>query len=176
MFALANSCTRTYGDLLIVVKRRAKQQRHKQHNRGNNMNVSFIQHVSIRSALTLVFLSGSANAATYSWTEILIPSIGPPQPAFGINDKGQVAVTNAAGTVTGIYSHGIFARLPAPPAGYNSLAAFGINNAGVVTGKALSAACVNCEVGFILTGTTYKFFAQQGFARSTANRHIRAEV
>jgi hypothetical protein len=130
------------------------------------MNVSFIQHVSIRTALTLVFLIGSANAADYSWTEILIPSIGPPQPAFGINDKGQVAVTNAAGTVTGIYSHGIFTRLPAPPAGYNTLTAYGINNAGVVTGSALFAACGNCEVGFILTGTTYKFFSQQGFANT----------
>jgi hypothetical protein len=68
--------------------------------------------------------------------------------------------------VTGIYSHGIFTQLPSPPAGYNSFSAFGINNAGVVTGSALSGACDNCEVGFILTGTTYKFFSQQGFANT----------
>src|SRR5215469_8361212 len=79
---LPNSCIRTYGDLLLVIRRRgAKRQRHNQHN-GNSMNVSFIQHVSIRTALTLVFLIGSANAAAYSWTEILIPSIGPLGPAF----------------------------------------------------------------------------------------------
>ena len=123
------------------------------------------------STIALGLMIGSATNAGqtgsgYSWSEILIPSIGPLGGAFGINDKGQVAVTNAAGTVTGIYSHGIFTRLPAPPAGYNRLSAFGINNAGVVTGSALFAACGNCEVGFILTGTTYKFFSQQGFANT----------
>src|SRR5262252_5899437 len=135
------------------------------------MNVPRIQRIGIACTIALTLMLGSATNAGetgsgYSWSEILVPSIGPPQPAFGINDKGQVAVTNAAVTVTGIYSHGIFTRLPAAPAGYNSLTAYGINNAGVVTGSALSAACGYCEVGFILTGTTYKFFAHPGFANT----------
>ncbi|HVN47179.1 MAG TPA: hypothetical protein VMT66_18290 [Steroidobacteraceae bacterium] len=135
------------------------------------MNVSLVRRIGIACTTALGLMIGSAaNAGEtesgYSWSEILIPRIGPLGSAFNINDKGQVAVTNASGTVTGIYSHGIFTRLPAPPAGYNTLAAYGINNAGVVTGSALSAACGNCEVGFILTGKTYKFFAQQGFANT----------
>ena len=135
------------------------------------MNLSLIQRIGIACAAALSLMTGSAVNASetgsgYSWTEILVPSIGPLGGAFGINDKGQVAVTNAAVTVTGIYSHGIFTRLPPAPAGYSSLTAYGINNAGVVTGSALSAACGNCEVGFILMGTTYKFFAQQGFANT----------
>jgi hypothetical protein len=141
--------------------------------KGETMNASLIQRIASACAVTLSLMIGSAanageTGSGYSWREILIPSIGPLGGAFGINDKNQVAVTNAAGTVTGIYSNGIFNKLPAPPAAYNSLAAFGINNAGVITGSALSAACGNCEVGFILTGTTYKFFAQQGFANTEA--------
>jgi len=131
------------------------------------MTSSIIQRASAAGALMLIFTVGSGSAfAAYSWTEILIPSIGPMGAAFGPNDKGQVAVQSADFSKTGIYRGGIFTRLPAPPAGYNTLAAYGINNAGVVTGSALSAACGNCEVGFILTGTTYKFFAQQGFANT----------
>jgi hypothetical protein len=135
------------------------------------MNDSLVQRIGIACTIALSLLMSSATDAAetesgYSWSEILIPSIGPLGAAFGINDKDQVAVTNAAVTVTGIYSRGVFTRLPAPPAGYSSLTAFGINNAGVVIGSALSAACGDCEVGFILTGTTYKFFGQPGFANT----------
>lgn len=111
-----------------------------------------------------VMVSLAANA--YTWTEILIPNIGPLAVAFGINDNDQVAVTNADSSKTGIYRNGIFTPLPASPAGYSSLTALGINNAGVIAGNALSAACGGCEVGFILNGTSYKFFAQPGFANT----------
>ena len=135
------------------------------------MNVSRIQRIGIACTIALGLMTGSAANAGgtesgYSWSEILIPRIGPMGAAFGPNDKGQVAVQSADFSKTGIYRGGVFTQLPAPPAGYNTLAAYGINNAGVVTGSALSVACGNCEVGFILTGTTYRFFRQQGFTNT----------
>ncbi len=127
------------------------------------MNASFIQRVSVTSALTLIFTIGSSNAAGYSWTEILIPSIGPLGAAAGINDKGQVAVTNADASKTGIYRNGIFTPLPAPPAGYSKVTAWGINNRGIVTGGAFPPSDPTHEQGFILVGSNYTFFSRPGW-------------
>lgn len=137
------------------------------------MNASFIQRVSSRSALTLLFVIGSANADAYSWTEILIPSIGPIGSAFGINDKGQVAVGSADGSNWGIYSNGIFTRLPALPAGYKVNAVLGINNSGIIVGGAFPPTDPTHEQGFILIGSKYTFFSRPGWnnteARAIAN-------
>ena len=129
------------------------------------MNVSFIQRISVASALTLIFTIGSANAAGYSWTEILSPSLGPIGQAFGLNDKGQVAVTSADGSKTGIYRRGIFTPLPSPPAGY-TVAALGINNAGAIVGSAFPASAH--EQGFILIGSSYTFFSRPGWDNTEA--------
>jgi len=126
------------------------------------MNASFIRRVSVTSALTLILTIGSANAAVYSWTEILIPSIGPIGAAFGLNDKGQVAVTSAGSSKTGIYGGGIFTPLSSPPAGYNVFA-HGINDGGTIVGSALSPSDPTHEQGFILIGSTYTFFSRPGW-------------
>jgi hypothetical protein len=126
------------------------------------MNASLIQRVSVTSALTLIFTIASANAAAYSWTEILIPSIGPQGLAIGPNDKGQVAVTNADGSKTGIYRSGIFTPLPSPPPGY-TVAARGINNGGTIVGGAFSPSDPTHEQGFILIGSKYTFFSRPGW-------------
>ncbi len=131
------------------------------------MNASFIQRVSVTSALTLIFTISSANAAAYSWTEILIPSIGPMGIAFGPNDKGQVAVTSADGSKTGIYRSGIFTPLPSPPAGYR-VAATGINNGGTIVGGAFSPSDPTHEQGFILIGSKYTFFSRPGWDNTSA--------
>src|SRR5215472_1677937 len=102
--------------------------RHSTKTKGQAMTSSIIQRASAAGALMLIFTIGSGSAfAAYSWTEILIPSIGPMGAAFGPNDKGQVAVQSADFSKTGIYRGGIYTRLPTPPAGYNTLAAYGIN-------------------------------------------------
>jgi hypothetical protein len=136
------------------------------------MNVTLIQRVSVTGALTLVFTIASASAAAYSWTEILIPSIGPMGGAFGPNDKGQVAVTNADGSKTGIYRSGIFTPLPSPPAGYR-VSATGINNGGIIVGGAFSPSDPTHEQGFVLIGSKYTFFSRPGWdnteARAIAN-------
>jgi hypothetical protein len=126
------------------------------------MNASFIQRVSVTSALTLIFTISSANAAAYSWAEILIPSMGPMGAAFGPNDKGQVAVTSADGSKTGIYRRGIFTPLPAPPAGYK-VSAQGINDGGTIVGFAFSPSDPTREQGFTLNGSKYTFFSRPGW-------------
>ena len=131
------------------------------------MNASFIQHISVASALTLIFTIGSANAAVYSWTEILVPSIGPLGSAFGLNDKGQVAVTSADGSKTGIYRSGIFTPLPAPPAGYK-VSALGINNGGIIVGGAFPPTDPTHEQGFILIGSKYTFFSRPDWENTSA--------
>jgi uncharacterized membrane protein len=137
------------------------------------MNASFIQRVSVTSALTLVFVIGSANAAAYSWTEILIPRIGPIGSAAGINDKGQVAVGSADGSKWGIYRNGIFTPLPPLPAGYKINLVFGINNSGIIVGGAFPPTDPTHEQGFILIGSKYTFFSRPGWnnteARAIAN-------
>ena len=137
------------------------------------MNSSFIQRVSIRSALALVFVIGSGNAAAYSWTEILIPSIGPIGNSFGINDKGQVAANSADGTKAGIYHNGIFTPLPPLPPGYKINLVLGINNSGSIVGGAFPPTDPTHEQGFILIGSVYAFFSRPGWnnteARAIAN-------
>jgi hypothetical protein len=137
------------------------------------MNVSVIQRDSIRNAFTLVFAIASANAAAYSWTEILVPSIGPPGVAFGINDKGQVALNSADGTKAGIYRNGIFTLLPAPPPGYKVNVVLGINNSGIIVGGAYPPTDPTHEQGFVLIGSKYTFFSRPGWnnteARAIAN-------
>ncbi len=141
------------------------------------MNASLIRRTSIASALTLGFTIGSAaHAAGYSWTEILIPSIGPFGVAWGINDKGQVAVQNAApapGVKTGIYHSGVYTPLPALPPGYTFSGALGINNGGAIVGGAYPPTDPTHEQGFILIGSKYTFFSRPGWnnteARAIAN-------
>lgn len=132
------------------------------------MSESFIQRVSIRRALTLVFVIASANAAAYSWTQILIPSLGPIGQAFGINDKGQVTVNSADASKAGIYSNGIFTLLPAPPAGYSRVSALGINNAGAVVGGAYPPTDPTHEQGYVLIGSTYTFFSRPDWNNTEA--------
>jgi hypothetical protein len=136
------------------------------------MNASFIQRVSLTSALTLVFLGGSANAAAYSWTQIIIPGISPTGNAWGINDRGQVAVNSMDGSKKGIYRSGVFTPLPAPPAGYKITSCLGINNNGVIVGGASTLADPH-ELGYVLTGSKYTFFSRSGWdniePRSIAN-------
>ena len=131
------------------------------------MNASFIQRASVTSALTLIFTIGSANAASYSWTEIIIPSIGPLGLVIGINDNDQVAVNNADGTKTGIYRQGIFTPLPPPPAGY-TVGADGINNGGTIVGTAFSPLDPTHQQGFLLIGSTYTFFSRPGWDNTSA--------
>ena len=124
------------------------------------MNTSLIQRTGIACACALSLMMGSAANATgttsgYSWTEILVPSIGPLGFVTGINDKDQVTVNNADKSKAGIYRNGIFTQLPPPPAGYVIELAFGINNAGVVTGTAFSPSDPTHEQGFILIGSKY---------------------
>jgi hypothetical protein len=92
--------------------------------------------------------------------------------AFGLNDKGQVAVTNADGSKTGIYRGGIFTPLPSPPAGYK-VSALGINNGGTIVGGAFSPSDPTHEQGFILIGSKYTFFSRPGWdnteSRAIAN-------
>jgi hypothetical protein len=105
---------------------------------------------------------GSTNAAAYSWAEILIPSLGPMGVAFGLNDKGQVAVTSADGSKTGIYRGGVFTPLPAPPTGYK-VSALGMNDSATIVGSAFSPSDPTHEQGFILNGSKYVFFSQPGW-------------
>jgi hypothetical protein len=131
------------------------------------MNGPLIQRCTALSALML-FTTGAANAATYSWTAIIIPSIAPLGSAFGINDYGQVAVSSADGTKVGIYRNGIFTPLPPPPAGYSKFGVFGINNSRTVVGGAHSPADPAHEQGYFLIGSKYHFFSRPGWANTEA--------
>jgi hypothetical protein len=123
------------------------------------MSAALISRIGMSVFALSVMVSSAANA--YTWTEILIPSIGPLASGFGINDNDQVAVTSATGA-SGIYRNGIFTPLPAPPAGYK-VGATGINNSGVITGNAFSPSDPSHEQGFILIGSTYTFFSRPGW-------------
>lgn len=131
------------------------------------MNTRAIQRLSITSALSLTLTMGAANAAAYSWTEILIPTIGP-LTAFSINDLGQVTVTNAAGSKTGIYRNGIFTPLPASPPGYSKVTAVAINNSGAIVGDANPPSDPAHQQGFILVGSKYVFFSRPGWDNTAA--------
>jgi hypothetical protein len=133
------------------------------------MSTSIIRRISVASALTLSFtISSAANAAGYSWTEILIPSIGPLGKVFGINDYDQVTVNNAAVGKAGIYRNGVFTPLPAPPAGSSHVSAIGINNGGAIVGGALPPSDATHEHGFILIGSRYTFFSRPGWDNTEA--------
>jgi hypothetical protein len=105
-------------------------------------------------------------AAAFTWAEIVVPGVTIGQ-AFGINEKGQVTVTSADGNASGIYQHGTFTPLPAPPAGYQ-VSAIGINNAGVITGVASTASDPAHTKGFILSGGVYTFFSRPGWNNTFA--------
>jgi len=136
------------------------------------MKPSFIRLIASASALTLTGMFGpvaiaAGTTSSYSWTEILIPRIGPLSSAFGINDYDQVTVTNADGSKTGIYRNGIFTPLPAPPAGYK-VSALGINNAAAIVGGAFSPSDPSHEQGFVLRGSRYTFFSRPGWSNTSA--------
>jgi len=102
-----------------------------------------------------LLLSGLAGAQDYQWTEIVIPGATVLQ-AWGINDKGQVALTTADGA-SGIYGNGTFTRLP-PLEGFQVFAT-GINNDGSIAGRAFDGS----DHGFILRESTYTLFSRQGW-------------
>jgi hypothetical protein len=137
------------------------------------MDTSFLRRVVIAGAAALCLVMGStayagAPAAPYIWTEIVIPHFTMGQ-AFGLNDRGQVAVASADGNISGIYRRGTFTRLPTPPAGYQ-VTAMGINNEQVITGVAHTTSDMH-EQGFILSGGVYRFFSFPG-ATDTEPRAI----
>jgi hypothetical protein len=102
-----------------------------------------------------LLLSNLAGAQDYVWTEIVIPGEIVFN-VFGLNDKGQSAIINTDLT-SGIYGDGTFTPLPPPPQGFR-VRATGINNDGVITGLGLTDA--GTEQGFILCGSTYRFFSR----------------
>lgn len=99
-------------------------------------------------------------SAAYVWTQIVIPG-ATVSTAFGLNEKGQTAVTTTDGT-SGIFRDGTFTPLPAPPAGVQ-VTALGINDAGVITGPASPIGTGTPEQGFVLRGSTYTFFSRPGW-------------
>jgi hypothetical protein len=135
--------------------------------------MSIILRIGIAAAFALSCVIGStANAAgtgpSYSWAEILVPSIGPLGLVSGINDSDQVAVNNADNSKSGIYRKGIFTPLPAPPAGYSSVGATGINNSGAIVGGAFPPSDPTHQQGFILIGSKYTFFSRPGWDNTAA--------
>jgi len=105
--------------------------------------------------MLFLLLSDLAGAQDYQWTEIVIPGATVLQ-AWGINDKGQVALTTADGA-SGIYGNGTFTRLP-PLEGFQVFAT-GINNDGSIAGRAFDGS----DHGFILRESTYTLFSRQGW-------------
>ena len=100
-------------------------------------------------------------AAAYVWAQVVIPGKTPVQ-QFGINDKGQTAVTIEDGT-TGIYRRGEFTPLPPPPASCGcTVGALAVNNSGVVVGIAVPTAG-GPNQGFLLSNSTYTFFSRPGW-------------
>ncbi|HVP33484.1 MAG TPA: hypothetical protein VMT09_07515 [Steroidobacteraceae bacterium] len=138
-----------------------------QQDEGEVMNASFIRRAGTAGALLLILAIGAVSpAAAYTWSEILIPSIGPLGLSAGINDRGQVAVNNADNSKSGIYQHGTFTPLPAPPAGYSTVSAIGINNSGVITGGAFPPSDPTHEQGYVLVGSHYTFFSRPGWSNT----------
>jgi len=112
-----------------------------------------------------LLLSRLAGAQDYQWTEIII-SDGTVFQAWGINDRGQVALSTTDGR-SGIYGDRTFTPLP-PLEGFQVFA-LGINNGGVITGGATDTAGIGH--GFILCGSTYMLFSRPGW-ENTAGRAI----
>jgi hypothetical protein len=111
-----------------------------------------------------LLLSRLAGAQDYQWTEIVIPGATVFR-AAGLNDKCQTAVTTTDGR-TGIYRDGTFTPLPPPPQGLQ-VAAWGINNDGVIIGSAFTIPGTSPQ-GFILCGSTYRFFSRPGWENISA--------
>jgi hypothetical protein len=110
--------------------------------------------------------------ASYVWTQVIVPGKTAVQ-QFGINDKGQTAVTTDDGT-TGIYQlnddderplgQGTFRPLPPPPSSCGcQVSAAAINNSAVIIGIAFLNAGSGPEKGFLLSGSTYTFFSWPGW-------------
>jgi hypothetical protein len=100
-------------------------------------------------------------AAAYVWSQVVIPGKNATT-QFGINDRGEVAVTADDGT-TGIYRNGKFTPLPAPPASCAcAVTATGVNDSGVIVGISTPLAG-GAESGFLLSNGTYTFFSWAGW-------------
>lgn len=126
---------------------------------------TYYRAILVAGTLFLVGLaSANAIAATYAWTEIVVPH-GMVNFAGGPNDLGQVAVTNSDGT-TGIYRLGRLTPLPPPPAGFN-VSAYSINDAGVIVGLATTTSDTHSQA-FILKHGQYRFFSQPGWDNTAA--------
>jgi len=137
------------------------------------MRTSLILRIGIAGVFALDWMIGSAanaggTGSGYSWTEILVPSIGPLGLVIGINDNDQVAVNNADGSKSGIYRKGIFTPLAPPPAGYSNVGATGINNSGAIVGGAFPPSDPTHQQGFILIGSKYTFFSRPGWDNTVA--------
>jgi probable HAF family extracellular repeat protein len=86
--------------------------------------------------------------------------------ASGLNDFGQIAVTDVTGTVSGIYQNGRFTPLLTPPAGF-LVNAYGINNAGTIVGTASTTTDAHLQA-FILQRGKYRFFFRSGWQNTAA--------
>lgn len=96
-------------------------------------------------------------AAAYVWSQVVIPGKNPQQ-AFGINNRGQIVVTNDDGS-NGVYGHGQFTPLPSPPASCGCTAGgFAVNDHGVVVGITSDNVTGN-EGGFTLANGVWSFFS-----------------
>jgi hypothetical protein len=79
---------------------------------------------------------------------------------WAVNDLEEVAVSASNGT-SGIYRHGRFSQLPAPPVGFQ-VSAVGINDTGTIVGPATTTIDTH-EQGFILMKGQYRFFSRPGW-------------
>jgi len=129
---------------------------------NRSLSSIFRQGVLLASVFLTIALAPASAQAAYTWTEIVIPN-ATVELAFGLNDLGQVAVTDLTGTLSGIYQNGRFTPLPAPPAGF-VVSATGINDAGVIVGAAtMTSDPLSHEQGFILKHGVYFFFSRSGW-------------
>ncbi len=104
-------------------------------------------------------------AAAYVFVPVVIPGSSFMVNFSGPNDKGQIVVNPDLGT--GIYQDGKFTPLPPPPTGF-AVTGLGINNSGTVVGVAFKLPDFLEEEGFILNGSTYKFFSRPGWPNTEA--------
>ena len=121
----------------------------------------------LAAALCLLELApaGAMAGEAYTWTQIVLPS-GTVGQASGLNDFGQIAVTDVTGTVSGIYQNGRFTPLLTPPAGF-LVNAYGINNAGTIVGTASTTTDAHLQA-FILQRGKYRFFFRSGWQNTAA--------
>ena len=99
--------------------------------------------------------------ASYVWSQVVISGKAPVQ-QFGINDRGETAVTNSDGT-SGIYRNGKFRLLPEPPASCAcTTKAIAINDGGSIVGIAAPPSG-SPEQGFVLSRGSYTLFSWAGW-------------